>query len=97
MTRNLVTQVEKVYQGTGRFEMPASLVDDICRVYALEVGKIISPASVRRMTFEQVRPLLEAKVRRDFTKAGHLQAEKDQRKVVRDWHGSANHQISTAR
>lgn len=94
MTDVLVEDVKQAYLRTGTPVVAQSMVNDICRVAALEGLGFLNPAEVRRMTMEQIKPLLEAKVKRDFLRAGHKQVESDRKKVVRDWHGSANHELT---
>jgi hypothetical protein len=95
MTDTLIEDAVRVYAATGTMSLPRSVVDDICRVAALN-GEILSPETVTRMTLEEIRPRLEAKAKQDFIRAGHKQKESDRKKTALDWHGSANHEVVLA-
>ena len=94
MTKTLIEDATQSYKRTGIPVMAASVIEDICRVFAFEYGRFISAESVRRMTLEQIRPLLESLAKRQFIEAGHKQQAKDQRKTALDWHGHLNHVVS---
>jgi hypothetical protein len=97
MTDVLIEDAIHAYKATGTPVIAQSVVEDICRVAALEGWGFMTPEKVRRMTLDQIRPLLEAKAKRDFTAAGWKQQESDRRKVVLDWHGHRNNVVQLAR